>query len=439
MSDPTYEFDLPFQRKIAALFTRDTVFAQRTVDVIDPDYFTEESVRTLVRIVKSHLDVYDAVPDMRILPTLIKDEIAAKRIRKDGLDELKDLLRECMKADLSNPKFVADKIVGFARHQAMEQAIMESVGYLEKGDFTKIEERMRAALAVGILDEAVGYNYFDEITNRSTKRDDIASGKVLRSGISSGYPLIDSLLYHAGWGRKELSCFMGPAKSGKSMMLGDMAKNASLGGYNVLYVTCEVSTEIIADRLDAAMSNTLMNDLVKSGSIASVDAAIRRLQAGAGRLEIREYASGTLKPSDLRRVIEKYRTDGMIFDMVVVDYADIMAPNHRADDLRENLRTIYIDLRAIAFDFNVALLTATQTNREGAKAATAKATDVGDDWNKARTVDVLIGINATDDEKKAGKARLYWALSRSTIDGVTVEIEQDRARMIFVKKILGVK
>jgi replicative DNA helicase len=83
------------------------------------------------------------------------------------------------------------------------------------------------------------------------------------------------------------------------------------------------------------------------------------------------------------------------------------------------------------------VLTATQTNRDGAKAATAKATDVGDDWNKARTVDIMIGINATDAEKAAGEARLTWLLSRNTEDGFSLRIKQDRQKMQFLTKIIG--
>ncbi len=65
-----------------------------------------------------------------------------------------------------------------------------------------------------------------------------------------------------------------------------------------------------------------------------------------------------------------------------MDYLDIMCPEHRSDEIRENLRTIGVDLRAIAFENNAAMLTATQTNRDGAKAAVAKMTDVAEDLSK---------------------------------------------------------
>jgi replicative DNA helicase len=114
-----------------------------------------------------------------------------------------------------------------------------------------------------------------------------------------------------------------------------------------------------------------------------------------------------------------------------------MASEYRSDSLQENLRTIYIDLRALAFETGAAFLTATQTNRDGAKTLTAKATDVGDDFNKVRTVDLLIGINATDAEKKAGEARLYWAASRNSSDGFSLRIRQERDKMKFLTAVIG--
>jgi len=430
-----YDFDTAFQRKIVNLFIRDTVFAMKTKDLIKPEYFTEDALGHMVRIVQEHIKNYHAVPDLGSWPQILKDEIAAKRVRTDTLDGVKDVIRGAFKADLSNPKYVSEKITDFAKHQAIEQGIMTALPLLEKGQFDKIAEVMRKSLAVGGTEGSDDYDYFGEIESRTKVREDILAGKVVRDGITTGYAPLDAYLYHYGWGRKELSLIMGAAKSGKSLSLGDFAKNASLAGYNAFYGSCEVSKIIIADRLDAALSNTMMRDLHKKPQ--DVADAIRKIHVGAGAFKMRDFPSGLLKPSQLNNAIDAYRADGIVLDLVVVDYADIMAAEYRSDNTIDNLRSIYIDLRAIAHEQNVALLTATQTNREGAKAATAKATDIGDDWNKARTADILIGLNATEAEKAAGEARLTWLLSRNTEDGFTIRIKQDRSKMQFLTKVLG--
>jgi len=436
LEQQTYEFDQAFQQKVVNLFMRDTQFAMRTKELIKPEYFTEAASGAVVAMVQEHLKTYKSAPDPKILPMLLKDAFASKRIRLDMKDEVVAVVKGAIGkgVDLSNSAYVLDKVRDFARHQAVEAAIMESLPALEKKDWKSIEKAMKNALAVGASTDSQDYDYWKEIDSRTQRREDIKAGKLIKRGITTGYSGMDAYLFHAGWGRRELSCLMGAAKAGKSLGLGDFTKNASLAGFNTFYGSCEVASWIIAERIDAALSDTMIKNLAVDP--AQVKAKIQAAEKNAGAFKMRDFASGTLKPSQLHRIIEEYRNDGIIFDLITVDYADIMAAEYRSDNLQENLRTIYIDLRAIAHEFDAALLTATQTNRDGAKAATAKATDVGDDWNKARTVDILIGINATDAEKKAGEARLYWALSRNTEDGFTLRIRQDRQKMQFLTKIL---
>jgi len=435
MSNAQFEFDPSFQLKIAALFMRDTSFAKKVKDLLLPQYFTETATGDVVRIIKAHVETYNQVPDRSMINQMVKDELAANRIRKDQLPDIINSLKHILTADLSNPTYVSDKVVSFAKHQAIENAMMQSITLLEKGQFDKIGEIMSRANNVGLVSDGDDYDYFEEIKNRSQQRQDLLAGKIIRNGITTGYSEIDSNLYHYGWGRQELSVIMGPAKAGKSMSLGDFGKNACLAGYNVLLDSLEVSADIIAQRLDANFADTAMRSLHTDWQ--GVEAAVLAAQAKSGHFKMRTHATGTLKPSQLARIIEGYRSEGIILDLIIPDYADIMAAEYRSDNLIDNLRSIYIDLRAIAFEFNCAMLTATQTNRDGAKAATAKATDVGDDWNKVRTADVFLGISATEAEKQIGEARLTWLASRNTEDGFSLRLKQDRSKMQFVKKVLG--
>jgi replicative DNA helicase len=94
-------------------------------------------------------------------------------------------------------------------------------------------------------------------------------------------------------------------------------------------------------------------------------------------------------------------------------------------------------LRGLAMKEGFALLTATQTNREGAKKAVATMTDVAEDFNKIRIADVVISINATDEERKMNQARLYFAASRNQRSGFSVRVEQAIDRAKFIRRVLG--
>jgi replicative DNA helicase len=435
-----YEFDDPFQQKIAALTMRDPIFAARTDGLIKPEYFENEFDATLVKIALDHFATYKQVPDLTSWATVIKDAIRAKKVRVTpaSMPEFKDRLHNLLTATpVADRELAIVKVAEFARSQAMSAAILKAVELTTKGDYAAIEKVMQAALSVGAQSDSMIYDYWNEIENRTQERKDLLAGVAKPTGITTGLKEIDAILYHNGWGRKELSLMMGAAKAGKSMSLGEFAKNASLAGLNVIYISLEVAAKIIAERTDANVSSTPIKDV--KGKPFDVEAKVKALAAAGklGKLHFTEYASGTFTPGQLRRLLEKQRQQGHIYDLIVVDYADIMAPDRRSDNNIDNLRDIYLQLRAIAFEQNAALLSATQTNREGAKRATPSMTDVAEDFNKIRTADVVIAIASTEAERSAGECRLHFVAHRNGESDFSLTIRQDRSRMQFISKVIG--
>lgn len=431
-----FDFDEEFQSRIANLAVRSQEFMNRVGHLIRPEYFDNIGEATLVNIAKRFHEQYKSLPDHIVMAQRIKEDVTAKIIKKDAVPAVKEVFGSIYRnADLSGREYFEEKMVEFARHQATTAAILKSVDLLNKGDFAKIEQNIKSAIEIGINEDGTAYDYYDTISLRTSERLDDASGVKAPRGITTGHLKLDEILYHRGWGRKELATIMGGAKAGKTTALIGFAQAASLKGFNVMYVTLEVSARIIAERLDAAMSDTEIKLL--GSKIKDVEAKIEGLKARShGKLKIHEYPSGTFSPNQLRALLDRYEAKGESFDLVVVDYADIMAPNFRYNDTIENSKSVYIDLRAIAQEKNVAMLTATQTNREGFKATVAKAEHVAEDFNKVRTVDLMISINITDEERSKGEARLYFAASRNQESGFTLFIKQDIAKMRFIESII---
>jgi replicative DNA helicase len=220
------------------------------------------------------------------------------------------------------------------------------------------------------------------------------------------------------------------------MGLSHFAIKAAQAGYKVLYVTCENSAEVASDRIDAAVARVPLKDLDTSSVTITTEVAAMEMRGGL--IEIVEFAMGTCKVSDVRRVIRRFQAKGIVFDMLVVDYADEMAPERFRQDERHNLKSIYTDLRALCSDENLAGITATQSNRSGAKATTAVGTDVAEDYGKVRVADAFITINATEDEKKNNQLRLYLANMRNSEGGITLHCASDRSRMVFISRITKV-
>jgi replicative DNA helicase len=445
----SYTFDAAFQEKVGSFFLRDDTFCHAVDGLIQPQYFENDTLQQLIWVQREYWDQYRACPSLQTYVQAFKDAQARKQITVADMDEAKRLLGALYAPGACTPadrQFVIDKIAEFAREKAIEGATLDMADALDQIDpakkvsaIEKAATNMTAAFGVGSVDVERAHNFKDRIKERAAKRQALAAGTAIPTGITTGCPQLDQYLFpHHGWGRKELSILMGPPKSGKTAGLVTFAKAAAGAGKNVFYASCEVSKEIIEDRLDANISRVPVKELRKRA--VEVEAAGDAWAQHAGVLEIQDFPTGTLKVSELRRLLKRYESDGIIFDMIVVDYIDIMAPERRESDKRHELSQITRDLRALAKDMNAAVLTATQTNREGTRKAAKNVTDgtdVAEDYDKVRLADALITINASAEEKQNGEVVLYFSEMRNTEGGLRLRFNQEIDCMRFITNFVG--
>ncbi|MDP9155281.1 MAG: DNA helicase [Pseudomonadota bacterium] len=438
-----FNFDGEFQARIAALTLRDTTFNQLVDGLLRPEYFESEIESYLVGAALRYFGKYKKAPSgLPIYAMLIREDIDTRVLPKNLAAASIGRLKELFETDISDREFVVDQVATFARHQAVQEAMFKAIHKLDKKDFDGIATVMRAALDVGANQDGDTYDYGEMIDSRTAVRLDRAAGKMPPTGITTGYKAIDELLYHKGWGRKELAVILGGPKAGKTTSLIDFGINAWASGKNVLYASCEVGRDVISARMDSNIAQQAMMELdshTHDVRAKVADFAQKAIRADGGRATFRvhEYPTGALKVSELRRLIERYRSQGIIFDLVIVDYADLLCPERYTDSAVENSKSIYVDLRGLAIREDLAVLTATQANRVGAGANIIKAEHVADDFNKVRIADLMISINRTDEERASGHARLFFAASRNQGGEFTLQIEQALDRMKFITRVLG--
>lgn len=433
---PRYEFDAEFQRKIAALLVRDATFGQMTDGLIKPEFFEEVGMKAIVAVTNRYIAKYKKAPgDKSVLIELFKAAHRDKVLSPDMIKHGAKAVRELFEVDVSDRDYVADECAMFARHQAVGNAILESVALVEKRDFDAIGKTLKKALDVGVAVSVGSCDYGESLEARTQRRKDRLAGKLPPSGITTGFPALDDCLFHKGWGRREMAVLMGGPKAGKSMAMIGFGVNAVAAGYRTLYVTLEVSSDIISDRIDANIAERAMMELDLHAH--EVEEKVRAFMGKAAPYKIEEFPTGAMRVADLRRIIERYKANGMIFDLVIVDYADLMCPENRTNNVQENSKSIYQDLRGMAMSEGFALLTATQINREGAKRAVATMTDVAEDLNKIRIADIVISINKSEEERALNQARLHFAASRNQRSGFTLKIEQNIDQAKFITKVLG--
>lgn len=434
-----YDFDGDFQTKIASCVFKDAQFNKRVIELIKPDYFESAAEAAIVSAASRYFNKYQTTPTIPVMMQLLKADIDAKIIRKDSLEDVKASIRILHKEDISDAEYVVDQVAQFARHKAMESAALQYVELIERGDYDKAAKIIADAANVSANEGSKSYDYFgdDELDDRERVRNDRLAGISSGVAISTGIRALDKRLFHKGWGKGEYYSLMGPPKSGKSIALAFFAKNAAMNGHNVLLLPLEMSKTMVAERIDASITGVAMSEL--ENHIIDVKDKVKTARAKAGKLIIEEFPTGTLTPAMLSRVIQRHKSDGIVFDMVVIDYSDIMAPNVRTDSAIENSKSVCIDVKALAQVENVAMLSAFQTNRDGIKATTATMDMVAEDINKIRIPDLIISINATEEEKSRNEARLFFAASRNQEDGFSIFIQQDLSCMNFVKAVTKIE
>lgn len=438
------QFDQAFQEQLAAHYLRDDVFVQTAGSLVQPEYFENESLAALVAIQREYLARYNACCTLKTFIQVMQRLIAAKRVKVADMLEVKRLLGVIHRDPLQDRQFVIDTVAEFARTQALMLGTESMVDALDSGDESKVLKalgQLDEARNVGAADTRSAMDYKASRAERQQKRDQRAAGAMTNGGITTGCPELDNQLTpHRGWGRRELSILMGPPKSGKTASLIHFAKAAAEDGKRVFYASCEVSEEIIGDRLDANVSGVALKELQKRK--AEVDREVEKWEQkpGLGELIVQAFPIRTLKVSELTRILKRYANQGVNFDLIVVDYLGIMRPEVQYDQKRFGLADIGQDLRALADIFNAAVITGYQTNREGTKKAgrnVTDGTDAADDYEAVRTADVLITINRSEDDRMNGEVVLYFSEMRNAESGLRMRFSQDLSCMRFITGFVG--
>lgn len=442
--DNDLQFDQAFQEQLAAHFLRDDVFVQTVGSLIEPSYFDNETLAALVSVQAEYVTRYQKCCTLKTFVQVLQRMVAAKRVQIADMAEAKRLLTVIHMDPLADRDFVIDTIAEFARMQALSNGTLVLADALDSGNRDTIDKALEvvaAAKDVGAADAQKATDYKNGLAERMAYRSARAAGTLTNGGITTGSPELDKLLTpHGGWGRKELSILMGPPKSGKTAGLLTFAVGAAAAGKKVYYASCEVGEDILGDRMDANISGVPLKELETRFKEVETEVAKWSGHSSTGELVIEAFPIRTLKVSQLKRILKRFEAQGKKFDLIVVDYGDIMAPERNESDKRHELAKIYQDLRALGTTMDAAVITATQTNREGTKKAARNVTDgtdAAEDYEKVRTADVLITINASPDDRANGQVVLYFSEMRNAESGLRVRFGQDIACMRFITTFEG--
>lgn len=359
-----FPFEQEFQRSLLALLLdlKEGEVADEKVNLLlpayvgylEPKYFTFEQYRFIWEVACAFYSRYRMAPTYEVFEHEINSQPAEPLKIWFYLQELRSLLKKStIPAD-----YILAQVDDFLRFQNLKDILQDSARLLKKGelDYVSLVEMVRRAMT---LSRQAGEDSM--LRYKDPKRFETAGPVDCVSYIATGYPKLDISL-NGGLGRGMLGVVGAYTGIGKTMWLANIAFNALLAGFKVLYVSLEQSVRDIAYRIDEIYATTVgfTNDV-------SIIRTTDKLKALPGELVMKDYPIRKLRVQELSAFL--FRLDsvyGFKPDLVIVDYGALMQGEaHR--ERWETIGDIYEGLRGIAVEHNVALWTACQLHREAIK------------------------------------------------------------------------
>jgi archaellum biogenesis ATPase FlaH len=390
-----YGYDI--QRVYLEMFMTDAESFVRCQGVFDPDTFDRRLIEP-AKFVKNYVDEHNALPTF-------------------------DMVNAATQSDLKHPGDLAENhydwllqdFETFSKHKALEAAILKSADLLEKGEYGACEDLVKQAVQIG-LQKDLGTDYF------LSPRDRLMAIKDKNGQISTGWPTLDKKLF-GGFNRGELNIFAGGSGSGKSLFLANMGVNWCLQGLNVMYLTFELSENLVSMRLDSMVSDIPSRDVFKS--IDDVELKVKMIGKKSGAFQVKYMPTGKTA-NDVRAYLKEYEIKtGKKIDVLLIDYLDLMHPIGQkisAENLFVKDKYVSEELRNLAMELNTIFVTASQLNRAAVEEIEFDHSMISGGISKINTADNLIGIFTSRAMRERGRYQIQLMKTRSS-SGVGMKVD----------------
>jgi replicative DNA helicase len=295
-----------------------------------------------------------------------------------------------------NKDILLETTQAYVRNVRLDQLIERGIT-MREGKNTKdtpeiLMEYMKKDIVEMSFQASLGHDYWRDAAKRFEEY-----GKLDDNLVSSGIELMDV----AGAGLpKRLVCLLSVSNGGKSLHMASWAANASIAGKKVAIFSMEDGEIGYGSRLDANLMNTTLEHMKQSG-IAMMTEFSNVIDSSYGGIKIKEFPTGTANANHLRATLMDWKVkDNFVPDIIFADYINIMTScRKQASNGYENGKLVAEELRAIAVEFNVPVVTATQGKREVFASANLSMADVAESIGIPQTADVMIGIVGGGEEQ----------------------------------------
>jgi len=295
----------------------------------------------------------------------------------------------------------------FAKHKALEAAILKSADLLESGEYGACEDLVKKAVQIG-LQKDLGTDYYADPRKR------LEGIKSTNGQVSTGWAAMDKKLF-GGFNRGELNIFAGGSGAGKSLFLANIGVNMAEKGLNVVYLTLELAESLVSMRLDSMVTGIPSRDVFKN--IDDVEMKVKIIGKKNGAFQVKYMPSGKTS-NDVRSYIKEYEIKtGKKVDVLLIDYLDLLMPASMkvsAENLYIKDKYVSEELRNLAMELNTVFVTAAQLNRGAVEEIEFDHSHISGGLSKIQTADNMFGIFTSRAMRERGRYQLQLMKTRNS-------------------------
>lgn len=370
-------------------------YSRKVIPFLKVEYFTDNKDKITFQLIQNHFLNYNKPPTIDVLQVDLSNKIGiSEQTYKDVLDGLNQLFAQ----DKVNTEWLVDQTERFCQEKAVYNAIMSSIqilddknGQAQKGAIPQI---LSDALAVS-FDTHIGHDFIEDSSNRF----DFYHEKQVRIPFGLDY---FNKITQGGLPKKTLNVALAGTGVGKSLFMCHCAATNMAMGYNVLYITLEMSEEEIAKRIDANMLNVQLDEL----KLLPKETFQRRMgkikEKQVGKLIIKEYPTASAGSANFRHLLNELKIKKEFApDIIYIDYLNICSSSRLKHGANVNsysyIKAIAEEIRGLAVEFNVPIVSATQTTRSGYSSSDLGLEDTSESFGLPATADFMFGLSTSEE------------------------------------------
>jgi hypothetical protein len=411
-------------------------YCRKVIPYIRESYFDEISTKKIFASFAEYVEKYKEPPSIEALKIILDGR---KDLNEDSFKEVIRTVDELKIDKDTNQEWLIAETEKFCQDRdlinSVRKAIMIIDGKDKELDKGSIPQLLSDSLGIS-FDTHIGHDYIDDYEGRydfyHRKEERLSFDIEMLNKVTKG-----------GLPKKSLTVFLASTGVGKSLVMCHMAASSFLHGKNVLYITAEMAEERIAERIDANLLNVTLDELPLLPRETFEKRINRIKEKTPGKLVIKEYPTGAAHAGHFRHLLNDLRLKkNFIPDIIFIDYLNICASSRVKGAASVNtyvlVKSIAEEIRGLAMEFNVPIVSATQANREGYGSGDMDLTNTSESIGLPQTVDAMFGLISTEELEGMGQIMIKQLKNRwndlSYYRRFVVGIDRSKMRLYDVEE-----